>query len=292
MKKTQKKGWYAVFTVAILIVIGALGALCWYLYGMYTSGKEYDGLTISVPSSSSAVPEKETDDKSSRSVISEVSSTDTTDEETKRKKKNNTSKKDEDVINGNVNFSELWKINTDVYAWIKVPNTNIDYPILQTSGDDAFYLEHNMYKQYAFAGSVYTEKINKKDFSDPNTLIYGHNLLNGTMFASLHNFRDPNFFANNEYFYIYLPDRTLTYQIFSAYEYDDRHIMYSFDFNDKDEFAEYLEYATNPTNSMTYNTRDISVTTDDKIVTLSTCMDAIATSRYLVQGVLVSDEPI
>lgn len=292
MKKTQKKGWYAVFTVAILIVIGALGALCWYLYGMYTSGKEYDGLTISVPSSSSAVPEKETDDKSSRSVISEVSSTDTTDEETKRKKKNNTSKKDEDVINGNVNFSELWKINTDVYAWIKVPNTNIDYPILQTSGDDAFYLEHNMYKQYAFAGSVYTEKINKKDFSDPNTLIYGHNLLNGTMFASLHNFRDPNFFANNEYFYIYLPDRTLTYQIFSAYEYDDRHIMYSFDFNDKDEFADYLEYATNPTNSMTYNTRDISVTTDDKIVTLSTCMDAIATSRYLVQGVLVSDEPI
>lgn len=292
MKKTQKKGWYAVFTVAILIVIGALGALCWYLYGMYTSGKEYDGLTISVPSSSSAVPEKETDDKSSRSVISEVSSTDTTDEETKRKKKNNTSKKDEDVINGNVNFSELWKINTDVYAWIKVPNTNIDYPILQTSGDDAFYLEHNMYKQYAFAGSVYTEKINKKDFSDPNTLIYGHNLLNGTMFASLHNFRDPNFFANNEYFYIYLPDRTLTYQIFSAYEYDDRHIMYSFDFNDKDEFAKYLEYATNPTNSMTYNTRDISVTTDDKIVTLSTCMDAIATSRYLVQGVLVSDEPI
>lgn len=106
MKKTQKKGWYAVFTVAILIVIGALGALCWYLYGMYTSGKEYDGLTISVPSSSSAVPEKETDDKSSRSVISEVSSTDTTDEETKRKKKNNTSKKDEDVINGNVNFSD------------------------------------------------------------------------------------------------------------------------------------------------------------------------------------------
>ena len=69
-------------------------------------------------------------------------------------------------------------------------------------------------------------------------------------------------------------------------------LMHSFDFNDEEVFASYLEYATNPVNSMTYNIRITDVTTDDTILTLSTCMDNIATSRYLVQGVLISDEPV
>jgi len=301
MKKNTRSIWTVVFAVSILVVICALGLLCWYLFGMYTSGKEYDGLTIDVPSVSSDADTEELDDKSSNSVTSKVDSAAEDNSESKppkaapeqdtdSEKKSKEPKKD--VINGDVNFTELWKINKDIYAWIKIPNTAVDYPVLQSSGDDAFYLEHNIYGQYAFAGCIYSEKINSKDFSDPNTILYGHNLLNGTMFASLHNFRDPNFFANNEYIYIYLPDRTLVYRIFSAYEYDDRHIMYSFNFDDKEEFAEYLEYAKNPTSSMTYNIRETEVTTDDTILTLSTCMDNIATSRYLVQGVLVIDEPL
>ena len=88
-----------------------------------------------------------------------------------------------------------------------------------------------------------------------------------------------------------MPDRTLTYEIFSAYEYDDRHLLYSFDFSDKKVFREYLDYAQNPTSSMMYNTRSLNVTTDDKIITLSTCLGDIETSRYLVQGVLIKDEP-
>lgn len=295
MKKNTRKIWTVVFTASILVVIGALGLLCWNLYGIYTGGKETDDLKDIVLVSSN-VDSEDDDGKSSDSVSSEnsVSREESSQASSKPKEKDTSSKAKEnekEVINGDINFTELWKINTDVYAWIRIPNTYVDYPILQFDGDDSFYLEHNIYKQYAFAGSIYSEKVNSKDFSDPNTLIYGHNLLNGTMFASLHNFRDPNFFANNEYIYIFLPERTLIYQIFAAYEYDDRHIMHSFNFDDKEEFAEYLEYATNPTKSMTYNIRDVEVTTDDKIITLSTCMDAIETSRYLVQGVLVSDEP-
>ena len=190
-----------------------------------------------------------------------------------------------------IDFDSLKAINEDVYAWIKVPNTKIDYPIVQSETTD-YYLRRSIYKKYLLAGCIYTNNVNSKDFSDPNTVLYGHNLLNGTMFASLHNFRDPNFFANNEYIYILMPERTLIYRIFAAYEYDDRHIMNSFDFNDEEVFAEYLKYATNPVNSMTYNIRETEVTTDDTILTLSTCMDNIETSRYLVQGVLISDEPV
>lgn len=288
MKNDKKKLWAGVWVISIVLVIAALSVLCVYLYRMYNAGKSYDELvpavvsseevgdSIDTPTSSLASePEKKTEESSSKSSSSS----------TKKKKK------EPDKINGNVNFTELWKINTDIYAWIKIPNTNVDYPVLQTDGDDGFYLEHNYKKQYEFAGSIYSEKLNSKDFNDPNTVLYGHNMLNGTMFRTLHNFRDPDFFENNPYIYIILPDRTLTYEIFSAYEYDDRHLLYSFDFNNKEVFAEYLEYATDPTESMMCNRRDISVTADDKIITLSTCLGDIETSRYLVQGVLISDEP-
>ena len=306
MKKNAKPVWTVVFTAAILLVICVLGVLCWYLFSIYSSGKESDGLKDIVMVSSSVVDTDSYDDKPSSSVVSKNTdskgSTDTSDD-TDKKKQVSSKKKDTDtdteknkapkkeIINNGINFTNVWEINEDVYAWIKVPNTPIDYPVLQYAGDDSFYLEHSVFKQYSFGGSIYTEKLNSKDFSDPNTVLYGHNLLNGTMFAGLHNFRDPNFFAQNPYIYIYMPDRTLTYLIFSAYEYDDRHILYSFDFDDDEVFEEYLEYAKNPENSMTYNTREVDVTTDDTIITLSTCMDDIATSRYLVQGVLISNDP-
>ncbi len=282
MKKDRKKLWAAVWVVSIVLVITALSVLCIYLYRMYTAGKSYDDISLIMSEGRT-----ETQDAPISSLMSE---TDTAADFSEASETDSKTKKS-DAVNGDVNFTELWKINTDIYAWISIPNTNINYPVLQTDGDDAFYLEHNYKKEYEFAGSIYTEKLNRKDFSDPNTVLYGHNMLNGTMFRHLHNFRDPDFFAANPYIYIYLPERTLTYEIFSAYEYDDRHILYSFDFNDKQVFAEYLDYATNPTNSMMYNTRDISVTADDKIITLSTCLGNIDTSRYLVQGVLISDEP-
>ena len=193
----------------------------------------------------------------------------------------------------NVDFNELNKINTDVYAWIYIPNTNVDYPVAQSIADhdDSFYLSHNIYRQYQFSGTIYSEVKNHIDFHDRVTVLYGHNMLNGSMFNNLHLFRDAYFFEHNPYIYVYLPDRTLTYEIFSAYEYDDRHLLYSFDFNDREVFEEYLEYAKNPTKTLICTRRELDVTADDKIITLSTCFDNIDTSRYLVQGVLISDEP-
>lgn len=195
-------------------------------------------------------------------------------------------------VDNPIDFTSLQAINTDIYAWIIVPNTNIDYPILQSySEDDFFYLSRNIYKQYEFAGSIYTEKNNKKDFSDPNTVIYGHDMLNGSMFQNLHKFSDSAFFDSNEYFYIYTPSRKLTYHIFSAYIYDDRHILNSFDFSDKEVFAKYIEEARDPKSTNKNTRKSVEVTADDKIVTLSTCVGYDANARYLVQGVLVKDEP-
>ena len=286
MKKNTRAIWTAVLAVSLVIVIGLLGCLCWYLFGLYSGGKEYNDIKDSIMSNS------EVDNVSTADSSDAGSGTYTPQKVTSKPNDENSLPSEiRDTVNGDINFTELWKINSDIYAWIRVPNTLIDYPVMQNDSDDSFYLSHNIYKQYAFAGSIYTESLNSKDFKDPNTVLYGHNMLNGTMFSTLHYFRDPDFFAQNEYIYIYMPDRTLTYRIFSAYEYDDRHILYSFDFSDEETYREYLDYAQDPVSSMTCNTRYLDVSVEDKIITLSTCMDDIDTSRYLVQGVLVSDEP-
>ena len=190
-----------------------------------------------------------------------------------------------------INFNELERENEDIHGWITIPNTKIDYPIVQSySEDDLFYIDHDINKEKAKAGAIFTQKLNQRDFTDPNTLIYGHNMANGTMFRHLHKFKKKSFFEENQYFYIYTRGHILTYEIFAAYEYDDRHILNSFNFYDKEVYAEYLE-SVQKKNSIYKNLRDVEITTDDRIVTLSTCLTkSKPNKRYLVQGVLIKDE--
>ena len=188
-----------------------------------------------------------------------------------------------------VNFSELKAVNDEIYAWINIPGTNIDYPILQSRDELSYYLTHNVDKQKSVYGAIYTQMIyNNTDFNDYNTLIYGHNMKNGTMFGSLKKYRNKQFFNENRYINIYMPGRILKYEIFAAYVFDDRHIMMSFDFEDESDRQLYLDtvYAVRSLNS---NFRDdITVGTDDKIITLSTCTSK-DNERFLVQGVLIYD---
>lgn len=190
-----------------------------------------------------------------------------------------------------INWSKLQNSNSDAYAWIYIPGTNIDYAVVQATGDetDTFYLSRNLEKEYEFAGSIFSEKQTSRDFSDPVTLIYGHNMKNGSMFATLHKFEDPDFFKKNKYIYIYTPERRLTYKIYSAYIYDDRHILNSFDFSNEEIREQYFNYTLNP-DSVSKNTRKADLNLDSKIITLSTCTNGAGNTRYLVQGVLIKDE--
>lgn len=190
-----------------------------------------------------------------------------------------------------IDFDKLKATNSDVYAWIKIPDTNIDYAVVQSGPgqSDLFYLDHNIDKQYEFAGMIFSQKQNALDFKDPVTVLYGHDMKNGSMFADLHNFEDKEFFDEHDTMFVYTPGHILTYTIVSAYVYDDRHIMNSFDFSKKKELKEYISSLTSP-RSIVSNVRDgVSVTVKDKILTLSTCTSNNS-QRYLVQGVLTDDE--
>ncbi|MBR6826137.1 MAG: class B sortase [Oscillospiraceae bacterium] len=190
-----------------------------------------------------------------------------------------------------IDFEGLQKLNEDIYAWIYIPHTDIDLPVFQAPPhkDDNFYMYHNVKGEYEFKGSIYSQRLNEKDFRDPVTVLYGHHMLDDSMFSNLHYFMDRQFFADNEYFYIYTPGHILTYRIVSAHEYDERHILNSYDFTKEELFRDYLDYILAP-RTMVANVREnVTLNTNDRIVTLSTCT-AGGSARYLVQGVLISDE--
>ena len=139
-----------------------------------------------------------------------------------------------------VDFETLWKTNTDVYAWIRIPGTNVDYPIVQ-SEDNTYYLNHTWdHKEYK-AGSIFTENYNSKDFEDVNTLIYGHRMYAGDMFAQLQNFAEADFFDKNRFFYIYTPDRIMTYEIIAAFPFGEEHLLFEYNFSHPDDFERFCE---------------------------------------------------
>lgn len=189
-----------------------------------------------------------------------------------------------------VDFEGLWEINEDVYAWITIPGTGIDYPILQHETDNTYYLNYNIDGSYGYPGCIYTENLNRKDFTDNNTVIYGHNMKNGSMFAALHKFEDETFFKEHEKVYIYTPQRELVYTIFGAYIYDDRHLLYSFDFANPRVYETYLEDIRSMRSMNALFREEAEVTAEDKIITLVTCIGNRPEERLLVQAVLEEPE--
>ncbi len=199
----------------------------------------------------------------------------------------------EKMVKNPIDFKSLQKKNSDIYAWIKVKGTKVDYPVVQSTKSDELYLKHSaLDKSWIASGAIYTEMVNSTDFQDRVTLIYGHNGYSDTMFTTLHRFEQKSFFDQHKRFVIYTPDSKLTYKIVSAFKYDDRHIMNSFDFQSDNIFVEFLEMIQNPSSSNKNVRTDLGreLTKDDKIVVLSTCITNQRSSRYLVCGVLEKNE--
>lgn len=180
-----------------------------------------------------------------------------------------------------VNFEELWQINPEIYAWIEIPGTSVAYPIVQSASDNTYYLNHTIEGIAGYPGSIYTEGVNAKDFQDFNTLVYGHDMEDGSMFGGLHQFQDADYLKEHETLIIYTPEHKLTYRIFTAVTYDDRHIIGSYDFSEKEEREAYLASIGNT---------DSEVTADSKLLTLSTCIASQPSNRLLVEAVLINEE--
>ena len=188
-----------------------------------------------------------------------------------------------------IDWGKLHKTNADVYAWIRVPGTDIDYPMLQAPAgkDDDFYLHHDIKKKYSFAGCIYTRRENKKDFSDRLTVIYGHNMINGSMFGTVRRFEDEDFFKTHKEFYIYMPKKILKYRIVAYMIADDTDILERFQANNELGLEAYVKEFKQARNIR----KKDEIKPDDSIVTLSTC-DSKSGNRRLLQGVLQESESL
>lgn len=191
-----------------------------------------------------------------------------------------------------VDFADLQEnTNGDIYAWIHIPDTKIDYPVLQHPTDNSYYLNHNLDGSRGYPGCIYTEDYNKKDFTDPNTVLYGHNMKNGTMFAGLHKYGDSEYLEEHPYIYIYTEEGLLAYEIFAAYQSGDEHILYAHDgFEDRKVYGKYLEEILNMRSMGSVLKEGAEVTEDSRIITLSTCISGKPDNRFLVQGVLLNGD--
>ncbi|MBQ8184520.1 MAG: class B sortase [Lachnospiraceae bacterium] len=185
-----------------------------------------------------------------------------------------------------IDFDSLHETNEDIYAWIQIPGTKVDYPVLQHPTDDSYYLNRTVKRASGLPGSIYSESIHARDFSDPQTILYGHNMKNGTMFGSLHNYEKEENFQGYPYVYIYLPEKTLLYQIFAAVKFSDAYLPAYYDFEEEDCFTSFIEDVRESSGLIN---EELDVSFGDQILTMSTCISKDPTHRFLVVAVLVDE---
>ena len=179
-----------------------------------------------------------------------------------------------------VDFTQLLSVNSDIVGWLRIRALDISYPVVQGKDND-YYLHRTFEKTDNFAGCLFVNSYNMGDFTDQNTIIYGHNMKNGSMFGKLKNFNDPEVFKKSRYFWIFTPDFIYQYRIFSASVVDKTGLTYQISFTD-DEFDQFISRAYS--NSVVDN-QGVTVTKEDRIVTLSTCTGDDST-RFVVMGKL------
>ena len=182
-----------------------------------------------------------------------------------------------------VDIEALKDTNPDILAWINIPDTVIDYPIAQHPMDDEYYLKHGPDGMYSSYGCPYIEICDEQPFDEFNTVIYGHNMKDGTMFASLHKYEDQDFFDSHREIYIYTAEHIYLYEVFAAVMYSDARIPYYFDdaiITDRKDFLDSLK--TDIVEERSYISEDMDVNEDDSIITLSTCDKKLRDNRFLV----------
>jgi len=180
----------------------------------------------------------------------------------------------------NPQIADLQDQYPDVAGWLTIPNTNIDYPFAQ-SKDNEYYLHRDLNGQSLAAGTVFMDYRNHTDFSDFNTVIYGHNMKNGSMFGTLGRFNDQAFFDNNAVGTVFLAGKTYTVEFFAYIVLNlDDSIIYDPAVSGGADKSAFLSHVKNTARYY----RDIGITTDDHIVTLSTCDYEFNNARMALLG--------
>lgn len=237
-KNLRNKASIFFVVICVIVIATCMGYISWYMVHQKNKKNTYEQLASEVRVSEHASNTIETTDTPQEKLVIPI------------------------------DFVTLQQKNSDIYAWISIPGMDIEYPVCQSATDDSYYLDYSVDGTYGLPGSIYTESMNAKDFSDFNTVIYGHEMKNGSMFGTLKKYRDVNFMNEHSQILIYTPDSILTYEVFAAVTYSDRHILKSYDWSNVDQRQTYLNsiYGIRDLNSPIRE--DVQVDTNSRLLTL------------------------
>lgn len=182
-----------------------------------------------------------------------------------------------------VNFDGLNQVNEDIVAWLHIPNSTISYPVLQGE-DNQGYLDTTYDGRYSVIGSIFMDYRISGDFTDRNTIIYGHNVSSGAMFGSLSSYRVASYAAQHPYFFVLTPEGYLRYEVCYAIVTTATSDVYNLDFTQEGSFQSHLDMLAN----IALYDMGVSVTHQDQLVTLSTCTGVTRDERFVIIGRLDS----
>lgn len=178
-----------------------------------------------------------------------------------------------------LDLQALKDVNEEVLGWILIGGTDISYPLVQ-HGDNSYYLTHSWDNQSNRLGSIFLECQSSPELTDFHTLIYGHNMENGTMLSDLKLFADPEYLLAHPYIYITCDAGVYRYEIFSFYEAAITDVTYQIGFGNDEQKTVFLEHCTSSSLTDTGIVPEVS----DRIITLSTCTNYNRNTRFVLQA--------
>ncbi len=181
-----------------------------------------------------------------------------------------------------VDFEKLKAYNPEIIGWIYCEDTVINYPIAQANDND-FYIDHSYDRRSNPCGALFAECLNRRDFADSNTIVYGHHLIDGSMFASLEKWAKQDYFDEHPVMWILTPERDYRVELFAAYYISATSDAYTVFQGPSPELDEYLAL----TKQRSAVTADVELDGEAKYVMLSTCAYVFSLARSVIHGKMV-----
>ena len=186
--------------------------------------------------------------------------------------------------NGEKSFDELCNLNHDVFGWLDIYGTNINYPIVQASNNER-YVSNDVLGNYSLSGAIFLDYRDNKSFLDFNSIVYGHHMAHGAMFGDIDKFEDETFFNNHPYGSIFFDDMNHGIEIVAFIKCD----AYDMRMFNPDVGINYQDQFLNDINIMAIHKRDISISTNDHIIAFSTCASPSETDRQMLIAKLTDE---
>ncbi len=189
---------------------------------------------------------------------------------------------DPEPFRDNIDFAGYKERNADTIAWVEVPGTDIDHPVMRGI-DNEKYLTTSIDGEYDIYGTVFADMLHSDDLVTPLTILYGHYTSDGSFFTDLHNYKDSQYFEENKEVFLYTPYKQDKYSVVAAFVTDDTHLLYERDmifYDERQEFLDWIAASDDPEANI-----DLAgVTPDDNLLALSTCVNVtgLSTERYVV----------